>query len=123
MGIRVGGLLISRKPGETISLFFGRDKAAKILRYDYIDKDGACHINFDGIRYDMYPGESILVGDDSFYLESVEGGRAVFRMLFSDQVRILRSELLGTGIENAISDGNGQAGRPNGARERKHPKS
>lgn len=107
MSIRVGGLLISRKVGETVTLFYGGPKGTKkTFHFIRIDKEGAVIITLDGIEYDLFPDEKILVGTDSIYLESCEGGRAMFRFLFSDSVKIVRSELLG-GYGNGGGAGDG----------------
>lgn len=111
MSLRVGGLLISRKIGETVTLFYGGPKGTKrVLHFQKIDGEGAVIITLDGITYDLFPDEKVLVGTDSIYLESVEGGRAMFRFLFSDAVKIVRSELLG-GYGNGGTDSTGGTAR------------
>lgn len=114
MSIRVGGLLISRKVGETVTLFYGGPKSNKktVFHFVKIDNEGAVIITLDGISYDLFPDEKIMLGTDSIYLESVEGGRAVFRFLFSDSVKIVRSELLG---------GYGNGGQEGGTVRHYHP--
>ena len=97
MSIRVGGLLISRKVGEMVTLFYGGPKSTnrKVFHFVEIDKDGAAIFSLEGVKYDLYPDEKIMVGTDSIYLESLEGGRAMIRFLFADSIKIVRSELLG----------------------------
>lgn len=109
MAFRVGGLLISRKPGETITLLKeGKPKSLICLNKIH---NGLAYIAVDGTEYDMDVNESVQIDDNAFYLESIEGGRAVIRLIFDDSVRIIRSELLGA---SNVAQGRVHTHRPAG---------
>jgi hypothetical protein len=110
MAFRVGGLLISRKPGETITLL--KDGKPKSLICLNKIVNGLAYIAVDGTEYDMDINESVQIDDNAFYLESIEGGRAVIRLIFDDSVRIIRSELLGA--SSNVAQGRVHTHRPAG---------
>lgn len=90
---RIGGLVIMRKMTEEIQLKYkgGLDRRVK---FEMVNANGSARISLDGVRYDLFPNDSIGLDGDAIYLEKIEGGRVSLRLIMSDNVRILRSELL-----------------------------
>lgn len=91
---RIGGLVISRKVGEEITLLFQVERINRKLKLEMLNPEGSCTVSIDNKRYELYPGDSIGIGDGAVYLEEILGGRAALRLILNDSVRILRSELL-----------------------------
>jgi hypothetical protein len=89
---RIGGLIIMRKMTEAIQLRY--KGLNRLVKFEKINPDGSAHISLDGQRYDLFPNDSIGLDGDAIYLENIEGGRVALRLIMSDDVRILRSELL-----------------------------
>lgn len=93
--VRIGGLIISRKPREEILLLDQAKKTKRVLRVEKVDsQSGSCVLSLDNYQYELFIGDSIGVDDGGVYLESIEGGRVMLRLIISDSTRILRSELL-----------------------------
>ena len=90
---RIGGLVIMRKMTEAIQLRY-KGGLNRIVKFEKINPDGSAYISLDGQRYDLFPNDSIGLDGDAIYLENIEGGRVALRLIMSDDVRILRSELL-----------------------------
>jgi hypothetical protein len=91
---KVGGLIISRKSGEEITLLFNEKKINRKLKVDRINPEGWAIVSIDGKPYQMSPSDYISVDDGAIYLEEIIGGRVSLRLILNDSVRILRSELL-----------------------------
>lgn len=97
MGRRIGGLVISRKPGESIQLDYPNGRI-ELITVENLIRGGAV-IKIDSQSYDLLIGDSVAMkgldnSDSGVYLESVEGGRVSIRVIADDRIRILRSELL-----------------------------
>lgn len=99
MSRRIGGLVISRKMGESIQLDYPNGRQ-EIILVESMVREGAKVIICDH-PYDLLLGDSVAIpglnedeSDTGIYLESVEGGRAAIRVIADDRIRILRSELL-----------------------------
>lgn len=99
MARRVGGLVISRKLGESIQMRYP-DNTIRIIYVDGLKADGAViRVSDDPKPYDMVIGDSVALegldqSSSGLYLESVEGGRCALRIIADDRIRVLRSELL-----------------------------
>lgn len=91
---KVGGLIISRKVGEEITLLFQKEKVSSKIKLVEISDDGSAAVSVDGKIYDMHTGDSVSIGDGAIFMEDILGGRASIRLILSDAVRILRTELL-----------------------------
>ena len=99
MARRIGGLVISRKMGESIQLDYPNGRR-EIILVESMVRDGA-KVIISEHPYDLLLGDSVAIpglteeeSDTGIYLESVEGGRAAIRVIADDRIRILRSELL-----------------------------
>jgi len=93
--VRVGGLIISRKSGEEILLLDQQKKTKRIVKVEKVfPNEGPAIVSLDGYQYKMHIGDSFGVDDGGVYLESVEGGRVMLRLIIEESTKILRSELL-----------------------------
>lgn len=103
---KFGGLLISRKPTESLTITYpgGFEIEVTLLR---IVSDVASVIFerktqgeeplVDRMEMEVKAEielPSVGSGDSVFSLHSLEGGRCMFRILASDSIRVLRTELL-----------------------------
>ena len=103
---KFGGLLISRKPTESLTITYpgGFEIEVTLLRIVcdvasviFERKTQGEEPLVDRIEMEVKAEielPSVGSGDSVFSLHSMEGGRVMFRILASDSIRVLRTELL-----------------------------
>lgn len=102
--MRVGGLCISRRPGEAFVMVYPPGTGI-VNRYVWRVTEvamGAITLECDGYPLESHVlrrGDSVgLRGMDAetqtgVYVDSVEGGRTILRIIADDKIRIIREEI------------------------------
>lgn len=100
--MRVGGLIVSRKVGEEVVMIYP-DKTKKVFKliavYSNMATVGLVGAGKKDDEFNLHPNDSLSVagmdgGNGGIYLESIEGGRASFRFIVDERIKIYRSELV-----------------------------